>query len=106
MFVGWWGWESGKKESIEFHNVVIFKLHVWFPNLSVYKIYLVSLLKMSVQTVDQDDRLDWFGETPFPHKPYGNTEKYITNLKTYVKNPKGEMWNYLGIQIAMETQSK
>lgn len=105
VFVGWWVWESSKKESIEFHNAVIFKLFVWFPNLSVYKIYLVSLLKMSVQTVDHDDRLDGFGEAPFPHKPYGSTEKYITDLKTCKKSQRKNV-NYLDIQNAMETQNK
>lgn len=98
-------WKSGKKESIEFHNAVIFKLHVWFLNRSVYKIYIVSLLKVSVQTVDWDDRLDWFGETPFPHKPYGNTEKYITPIKIYVKKSQRRNVNYLDFQNAIETQN-
>lgn len=76
--------------------------HVSFPNFSVYKNYLLSLLTMSIQTVDQDDRLDWDGETSFPLKSYGNTEKYIIDLNTYIKISKAGKWNTWVLKMQWE----
>ena len=36
---------------------------------------------------------DWIGDTFLPLKSYGNTEKYITDIKTYIESSKSEKWN-------------